>query len=76
MICIGLIATTAQFFFIKAYKYAEASFLAPMSYFHIIPTIFIGYFIFSEVPSINTIIGASCIIITLLYVAYTEKIGK
>ncbi len=76
MICIGLIATTAQFFFIKAYKYAEASFLAPMSYFHIIPTIFIGYFIFSEVPSINTIIGASCIIITLLYIAYTEKIGK
>ena len=44
MVMTGLLATTAQFFFIRAFRRAEASFLAPMFYFHIIPTAFIGFF--------------------------------
>ena len=46
MILIGLLATTAQFFYIKAFRNAEASFLAPMMYFHIIPVTIIGFLIF------------------------------
>ena len=72
MILIGLLATTAQFFFIKAFRSAEASFLAPMGYFHIIPVTIIGFFIFSEIPSKNTVIGASFILVALIILTLRE----
>jgi len=72
MVLIGLLATTAQFFFIKAFRSAEASFLAPMGYFHIIPVTIIGFFIFSEIPSKNTVIGASFILVALIILTLRE----
>ena len=76
MIIIGLLATSAQYFFIKAYRYSEASFLAPVQYFHIIPIIFIGYMIFREIPSLQTLIGASLIVTSLIFLLFWEKTRK
>ena len=74
MILTGLLATTAQYFFIKAYRFSQASFLAPIQYFHIIPILFIGYLIFNETPSIQTLLGATLIIISLFFLLIWEKI--
>ena len=76
MILIGLLATTAQFFYIKAFRNAEASFLAPMMYFHIIPVTIIGFLIFSEVPSRNTLIGVSFILFALIFLTILETRKK
>jgi S-adenosylmethionine uptake transporter len=76
MILIGFLATTAQFFYIKAFRNAEASFLAPMGYFHIIPVTVIGFLIFSEIPNKNTIIGASFILFALIFLTVLEKRKK
>ena len=76
MILIGLLATTAQFFYIKAFRNAEASFLAPMIYFHIIPVTIIGFLIFSEVPSRNTLIGVSFILFALIFLTILETRKK
>ena len=76
MILIGLLATTAQFFYIKAFRNAEASFLAPMMYFHIIPVTIIGFLIFSEVPSKNTLIGVSFILFALIFLTILETRKK
>lgn len=76
MILIGLLATTAQFFYIKAFRNAEASFLAPMMYFHIIPVTIIGFLIFSEVPSRNTLIGVSFILFALIFLTVLETRKK
>ena len=76
MIIIGFLATTAQFFYIKAFRNAEASFLAPMGYFHIIPVTVIGFLIFSEIPNKNTIIGASFILFALIFLTVLEKRKK
>jgi len=73
MIMTGLLATTAQFFFIRAFRKADASFLAPMFYFHIVPTTLIGFFIFSEVPSANTVVGALIILATLVGMTLLER---
>lgn len=73
MIMTGLLATTAQFFFIRAFRRADASFLAPMFYFHIVPTTLIGLFVFAEVPSINTIAGAAVILASLIVMALLER---
>lgn len=76
MILIGFLATTAQFFYIIAFRNAEASFLAPMMYFHIIPVTIIGFLIFSEVPSKNTLIGASFILFALIFFSVLETRKK
>jgi drug/metabolite transporter (DMT)-like permease len=73
MVMTGLLATTAQFFFIRAFRRAEASFLAPMFYFHIVPTTFVGFFFFAEIPSINTVSGALIILATLIAMTLFEK---
>ena len=73
MIMTGLLATTAQFFFIRAFRKADASFLAPMFYFHIVPATLIGLFVFAEVPSINTIAGAAVIVSSLVIMTLLER---
>lgn len=73
MVMTGLLATTAQFFFIRAFRRAEASFLAPMFYFHIVPTTLIGFFVFTEIPSINTVGGALIILASLIAMTLFER---
>ena len=73
MVLTGLLATGAQYFFIKAFRLSQASFLAPIQYFHIIPVLIIGYLIFSEIPSYQTLIGALIIIISLIGLLIWEK---
>ena len=73
MISTGLLATSAQYFYIRAFKLSQASFLAPIQYFHIIPVLIIGYVIFLEVPSIQTLVGALIIILSLIGLLIWEK---
>ena len=73
MIMTGLFATTAQFFFIRAFRRADASFLAPMFYFHIVPATLIGLFVFAEIPSINTMAGAAVILASLVIMTLLER---
>ena len=73
MISTGLLATSAQYFYIRAFKLSQASFLAPIQYFHIIPVLIIGYVIFLEVPSFQTLIGALIIILSLIGLLIWEK---
>mgnify|MGYP006134747923 FL=1 len=72
LIAIGILSTIAQFIFINAYRYAEASFLAPMHYIHIIPVTIIGFVTFAEVPSFNTVLGAGIILSVLAILGYIE----
>jgi len=73
MILTGLLATSAQYFYIKAFRLSQASFLAPIQYFHIIPVLIIGYLIFSEIPSYQTLFGALIIILSLICFLIWEK---
>ena len=73
MVLTGLLATSAQYFYIKAFRLSQASFLAPIQYFHIIPVLLIGYLIFSEIPSYQTLLGAIIIILSLISLLIWEK---
>ena len=73
MVLTGLLATSAQYFYIKAFRLSQASFLAPIQYFHIIPVLIIGYLIFSEIPSYQTLLGALIIILSLIGLLIWEK---
>ena len=73
MFCIGLCASVGHFFLILSLKYADASKLAPFSYFEIVTNVIIGYYFFSDFPDIWTWVGLLIIIYSGIYIAIRER---
>jgi len=72
MASIGVFACVGHLFLILSLKYADASKLAPFSYFEIITNIIIGYYFFSDFPDNWTFLGLSIIIISGIYISRRE----
>ena len=72
----GFIAALAHGLIIISYNYSDASKLAPLGYFEIIPNIIIGYIWFSDFPDKFTILGLLVIILSGFYVFRRERIIK
>ena len=64
----GGLSGIAQYAFIRAYDYAQASVLAPFNYVEILGAALLGYLFFADVPDRWTIAGAAIIMATGLYV--------
>ena len=73
MFCIGLCASVGHFFLILSLKYADASKLAPFSYFEIVTNVIIGYYFFSDFPDIWTWVGLLIIINSGIYLSIRER---
>ena len=72
----GFIAALAHGLIIISYNFSDASKLAPLGYFEIIPNIIIGYICFSDFPDKYTILGLLVIILSGIYVFRRERIIK
>ena len=72
----GFIAALAHGLIIISYNFSDASKLAPLGYFEIIPNIIIGYIWFSDFPDKYTILGLLVIILSGIYVFRREQIIK
>ena len=58
----GLLSATSHILSITAFRYADASTLAPLVYLELVATSAIGFFIFDELPDLLVWIGAGVII--------------
>ncbi len=76
MVAIGIFACVGHFFIILSLKYADASKLAPFSYFEIVTNIIIGYYFFSDFPDKWTFLGLFIIILSGIYISRRENIVK
>mgnify|MGYP005748340649 FL=1 len=76
MAAIGVFACIGHLFIILSLKYADASKLAPFSYFEIVTNIIIGYYFFSDFPDKWTFIGLFIIILSGIYISRRENIVK
>ena len=76
MAAIGIFACIGHLFIILSLKYADASKLAPFSYFEIVTNIVIGYYFFSDFPDKWTFIGLFIIILSGVYISRRENIVK
>ena len=74
MILIGLFASIGHLFLILSLKLADASKLAPFSYFEIIPNIIIGFYFFDNLPDLFHLLGLLIIISSGLYIIKNELI--
>ncbi len=73
MAAIGIFACIGHLFLILSLKYADASKLAPFSYFEIITNIIIGYYFFSDLPDKWTFIGLIIIVSSGVYIYKRKK---
>ena len=76
MAAIGLFACIGHLFIILSLKFADASKLAPFSYFEIITNIIIAYYFFGDFPDSWTFLGLFIIVFSGIYISRRENIVK
>jgi drug/metabolite transporter (DMT)-like permease len=75
-ILIGVASTVGQWIIVLAYRYGDASVLAPFSYTQLLWVSILGFFLFGELPDVWTITGAAFIVASGLYIAHRERIRR
>jgi drug/metabolite transporter (DMT)-like permease len=60
----------------EAYKYGEASFMAPCHYTSVIWGAVLGFALFNDTPSVNVIIGSLIIIFANAFIIWRESLQK
>jgi len=75
-IFIGVASTAGQWIVVLAFRYADASVLAPFSYTQLVWVGILGFIFFGEVPGIWTVTGAGFIVGSGLYTAHRERIRR
>jgi drug/metabolite transporter (DMT)-like permease len=58
----GFFGGIGQLLMTSSYRHADMSVIAPFEYVSLILTIILGYFIFSDVPTLTMILGAIIIV--------------
>lgn len=74
LIFMGAAGGFGHFLVMTAHRFATAATLAPYGYIQLVWTIISGYLIFTDVPSIWTLVGASVVIASGLYLLHRERV--
>ncbi len=69
----GMVGGLGHYFVVKAFQFAQASFLAPVAYGQIVGATLLGFVLFGELPDGWTWVGTSIIIGCGLYIGYRER---
>ena len=73
---IGIASTTGHWIVVLAFRYADASVLAPFSYSQLVWVTILGFLMFGEIPDVWTAVGAAIIIASGLYTAHRERVRR
>ena len=72
LMAVGITATISHLFVVYGLKFSPASTIAPILYLEIVSATMLGYFVFSDIPDIFTVIGVLIIIMCGIYVFLRE----
>lgn len=76
LLLLGTVGTCGQFFLTKAYKIAPASQVGPFTYSSLLWASLAGWYFWSELPTLQTLIGAGLIIIAGVILIYRRMPSK
>lgn len=69
---LGALGGLSHYLIILAYKQATTSALAPYPYLQIVWMVALGWFVFNDLPDLWTLVGASVIVMSGLYIIHRE----
>ena len=72
LMSIGILGGAANLWLSQSYKFSEVSLVTPLKYLALVFAIIFGYFIWNEVPSIKTLIGAILVITSSIIIFRRE----
>lgn len=75
-VAIGVSSTVGHWIVVVAFRYADASVLAPFSYVQLMWVALLGYLVFGEIPDVWTFAGAATIISSGVYTAHRERVRR
>lgn len=76
LVLIGLLGGVGQILMTSAYRYADASVVAPFDYVSMLLAIGIGWWFFAEVPTPTVLVGAAIVILAGILIIWREhKLG-
>ena len=73
---IGILGGLANLWLSQSYKLSEVSLVTPLKYLALVFAIIFGYFIWEEIPTLKTLIGAVLVIISTLIIFRREIYNK
>ena len=73
---IGIFGGVANLWLSQSYKFSEVSLVTPLKYLALVFAIIFGYFIWDEIPTIKTLIGASLVIVSSIIIFRREILLK
>ena len=73
---IGIFGGASNLWLSQSYKYSEVSLVTPLKYLTLVFAVIFGYFIWDEIPTIKTLIGAFLVIISTLIIFRREIYKK
>ena len=69
---LGLCGSVGNLLLTQSYRLAEASLVTPIKYLSLVFAIIFGFYIWSEVPKVLTLLGAGLVIISSLIIFIRE----
>ena len=76
-IVLGLCGSIANLLLTQSYRLAEASLVTPIKYLSLVFAIIFGFFIWSEVPKVLTLLGSGLVILSSFIIFIREnKLNK
>ncbi len=73
---IGILGGLANLWLSQSYKFSEVSLVTPLKYLALIFAIIFGYFIWDEIPTLKTLLGAALVIFSSFIIFRREMILK
>jgi len=69
---IGILGGLANLWLSQSYKYSEVSLVSPLKYLGLVFAIIFGYFIWNEIPTSKTLLGAFLVIVSSIIIFRRE----
>ncbi|MFO1106144.1 MAG: DMT family transporter [Amaricoccus sp.] len=69
----GLLGGCGQILLTESYRHAETSVVAPFEYVSMVLSLLFGYLLFSERPTMTTLVGAALIVAAGLFIIWRER---
>ena len=75
LVIVGFFAAVGHLVMSSAFKYADASVLAPFQYIELIVAAILGWWLFKDIPTLSTVLGSGILVISGLYIFQRERVS-